>query len=81
MLGWKQLFFEVILDREGKADITESITTGKCPLLRPDNPNITRFYTYDLKAGEFFVNDKRYVIYSIFGNIYEQKSTNRRLFI
>lgn len=64
-------YFDVSINIDGKGETSKSITTGQCPLLTPDNPGISSFYTYELKDNEFFIQDKKFVIYSISGSVYE----------
>lgn len=64
-------YFEVVLDMNGKAEYTETITTGECPLFRPDTPTVSKFYEYELKENEFFASDERILITSLNGSIYE----------
>lgn len=64
-------YFEVVLDMNGKAEYMETITTGTCPLFRPDTPTVSKFYEYELKENEFFTSDDRILITSLSGSIYE----------
>ena len=64
-------YFEVNLDMDGKAEYTDTITTGTCPLWRPETPTVSKFYEYELKENEFFTSNEKILITSLSGIIYE----------
>lgn len=66
-------YFEVVLDMNGKAEYTKTITTGTCPFFRPDMPTISKFYQYELKENEFFTSDDSVLITLLSGSIYEEQ--------
>lgn len=67
----KEYEFTLELDKNGEANYSKQITTGEYGLLIPDKPSLSQFYFYELKDGEFFLNDNKIVITSINGNVYE----------
>lgn len=64
-------YFEVTLDMNGKAEYTNTISTGTCPVWRPETPTVSKFYEYELKENEFFASDERILITSLNGSVYE----------
>ena len=66
-------YFEVTLDMNGKAEYTNTISTGTCPFLRPETPNVSKFYEYELIENEFFTSDDRILITSLTGSVYEEQ--------
>lgn len=63
-------YFDVVLDMNGKGEYIDTITTGNCSLLRPDTPSVSKFYDYEPKENEFFINDDEVLITSLSGSIY-----------
>lgn len=63
-------YFDVVLDMNGKAEYTDTITTGSCSLLRPETPSVSKFYDYEPKENEFFINEDKVLITSLSGSIY-----------
>lgn len=73
-MGWalKTYEFTLELDKDGEADFSEQITSGDFGLLKPKAPTMSKFYTYELKDGEFFLKDKELLITSLEGNVIEE---------
>lgn len=63
-------YFDVVLDMNGKAEYTDTITTGSCPLFRPETPSVSKFYDYEPKENEFFINEDKVLITSLSGSVY-----------
>lgn len=63
--------FEVTINKDGEGETIKSITTT-CPTWRPENPEISRYFdNFEPKAGAFLMSDKKILILSISGSIYE----------
>lgn len=69
--GWslKEYDFELALDKDGKAEINKTISTGNYGLTIPDAPTIGDYYNYELQEGEFFVD--KILITSVNGYVYD----------
>ena len=71
--------FELILDKDGKAEFSKRINTGKYGLMSPEEPSLSKFYSnyinpYELKEGEFYADDNEYIlITSVTGSVYEEQ--------
>lgn len=64
--------FELVLDKDGKAEFSKRINTGSYGLMSPEEPTLSKFYEYELKENEFYADDNEYIlITSITGSIYE----------
>lgn len=63
--------FEVTINKDGEGETIKSITTT-CPTWRPENPEISRYFdNFEPKAGAFLMSDKKILIISLTGSIYE----------
>lgn len=63
--------FEVTINKDGEGETIKSISTT-CPSMLPENPEISRYFdNYEPKDGAFFMNDRKILIYSLTGNVYE----------
>lgn len=66
--------FELKLDKDGKAEFTKRINTGKYGLTSPEEPSLSKFYDYKLKENEFYADEEEYIlITSISGSVYEEQ--------
>lgn len=65
-------YFSVDVDLNGSGEYQKTVTTGACPIFRPETPNIGGFYgktETDLDDGEFFARDKKFVITKLEGSV------------
>lgn len=67
-------YFSVDVDLNGNGEYQKTVTTGNCPIWRPETPNIGGFYgktETDLDDGEFFAREKKFVITKLEGSVIE----------
>lgn len=66
--------FELILDKDGRAEFSKRINTGNFGLMSPDEPKLSKFYNYELKENEFYADEEEYIlITSLSGSVYEEQ--------
>jgi hypothetical protein len=64
--------FTLELDKNGEATYSKEITSGNYGITPPDEPSISRFYSYELQDGEFFYNEEeKILITEISGSVYD----------
>lgn len=63
--------FTLKLDKNGEADFSKKITSGNYGLTAPQEPSISSYFDYELKDGEFFLENNTILITSISGNVYD----------